>query len=254
MVLRKLRKKFINLDEMLRDKLVNGLKDMQTQRRFFEISEEKLTLEKAEQIALAVEKVNKNAKLLNQESVTESQGASGIASEERIHRSGRSRDFTPSSKANKFDKDTKSQGKNIECYRCGGPHFARDCTRKQSLRCDCCGSRGHTTVKYMTKVVKNIDSEPGNCETEGCSDEDDCYSVFYSKEAKANGPYTVELSCNGKPIRMEVDTGASCTLMGQSDFEDLQSSLAEPIHLVPYEKPVRTNTKEDISHTRDNQL
>ena len=31
-----------NLDEMLRDKLVNGLKDMQTQRQFFEISEEKL--------------------------------------------------------------------------------------------------------------------------------------------------------------------------------------------------------------------
>ena len=88
-VLRKLSEhcKFINLDEMLRDKLVNGLKDMQTQRRFFEISEEKLTLEKAEQIALAVEKANKNAKLLNQESVTESQGASGIASEERIHRS-----------------------------------------------------------------------------------------------------------------------------------------------------------------------
>ena len=66
-VLRKLSEhcKFTNLDEMLRDKLVNSLKDMQTQRRFFEISEEKLTLEKAEQIALAVEKANKNAKSLN---------------------------------------------------------------------------------------------------------------------------------------------------------------------------------------------
>ena len=45
-----------------------------------------------------------------------------------------------------------------------------------------------------------------------------------------------------------MDTGASCTVMGQSDFEDLHflSSLAEPIHLVPYEKPVRTYTKEAI--------
>ena len=94
--------KFTNLDEMLRDKLVNGLKDMQTQKNFFEISEEKLTLEKAKQTALAVEKANKNPKSLNHESVTESQGASGIASEQRIYRSERGRDFTRSSKANKF--------------------------------------------------------------------------------------------------------------------------------------------------------
>ena len=117
--------KFQNLNEMLRDKLVNGLKDVQTQRRFFEIGEEKLTLEKAEQIALAVEKANKNAKSLNQESTTEPQGASGIISEERIHRTEKSRDSTPSSRANKFCKDTRSQGKNTEC---GGPHFARECT------------------------------------------------------------------------------------------------------------------------------
>ena len=68
-------------------------------------------------------------------------------------------------------------------------HISRaDCTRKQSLRCDRCGSRGHTTVKCMTKLVKNIDSEPGNCETEGCSDEDNCYSVFYSKERRQMAP------------------------------------------------------------------
>ena len=40
---------------MLREKLVNALKDVQTQRRLFDIKEDKLTMEKAEQIALAVE-------------------------------------------------------------------------------------------------------------------------------------------------------------------------------------------------------
>ena len=58
---------FTNFNEMLRDKLVNGLKDVQTKRRFFEIKEDKLTLEKAEQIALAVEKANLKATLLNPE-------------------------------------------------------------------------------------------------------------------------------------------------------------------------------------------
>ena len=49
---------FTNLNEILRDKLVNALKDVETQRRFSEILEDKLTMEKAEQIALAVEKAN----------------------------------------------------------------------------------------------------------------------------------------------------------------------------------------------------
>ena len=56
----------------------------------------------------------------------------------------------------------------------------------------------------------------------------------------------VQVSCNGKPIQMEIDTGASCTLMGKNDFENLQNSMAESIHLAPNEKPVRTYTKEII--------
>ena len=52
---------------MLRDKLVNWLKDIQTQKQFLEINEDKLTREKVEQIALAMENANKNVKLLNLE-------------------------------------------------------------------------------------------------------------------------------------------------------------------------------------------
>ena len=35
----------------------------------------------------------------------------------------------------------------------------------------------------------------------------------------SEGPYMVELSCNGKPIQMEINTDASCTLMGKNDWE-----------------------------------
>ena len=54
-----------------------------------------MTLEKAEQIALAVEKANKNAKSLNQESVTESQGASGDSVRRKNPQIGKKQRFYP---------------------------------------------------------------------------------------------------------------------------------------------------------------
>lgn len=38
--------------------------------------------------------------------------------------------------------------------------------------------------------------------------EEDCYKVFCTDEGpKTIAPYMVELLCQGKPIKMEVDTG-----------------------------------------------
>ena len=112
----------------------------------------------------------------------------------------------------------------------------------------------------MTKLVKNIDSEPVNCETEECFDEDDCYNAFYSKEAKVNGPYTVELSCNGKPIQVEVDTGASCTLMARATLKTYKAQWRNRLSWYPTRSQFVPTQKrrsrlgvhsKDISHKRD---
>ena len=56
----------------------------------------------------------------------------------------------------------------------------------------------------------------------------------------------VELLCQGKPIQMEVDTGASCTVMSRKEFDNLQKTTGNNIKLEPNRKPVRTYTKETI--------
>jgi late competence protein required for DNA uptake (superfamily II DNA/RNA helicase) len=46
-----------------------------------------------------------------------------------------------------------SRKEKLECFRCGGNHFRRDCTiRGGDLKCEGCGKSGH--VKKMCRTVK----------------------------------------------------------------------------------------------------
>lgn len=56
----------------------------------------------------------------------------------------------------------------------------------------------------------------------------------------------VDVLCQGKLIKMEVDTGASCTVMSRKKFDNLQKTTGNTIKLEPNRKPVRTYTKETI--------
>ena len=222
---------------MLRDKLVNGLKDVQTQRRFFEIKEDKLTLEKA----------NLNAKSLNPEPTQPLDTVQAVDPEGKVLKFERGQNFPPRVKEKHRKKNYST--KKLECSRCGGPHFARDCKRKQHLTCDRCGFRGHTSAKCFSKLVKNIEVEP-NGTAEEASGEEDCYTVFCTDEGpKTGAPYVVELLCQGKLIKMEVDTGASCTVMSRKEFDNLQKTTGNNIKLEPNRKPVRSYTKETIKET-----
>ena len=56
----------------------------------------------------------------------------------------------------------------------------------------------------------------------------------------------VELLCQGKPTKMEVDSGASCTVINSKEFDNLQKTTGNNIKLEHNRKPVRTYTKETI--------
>ncbi|XP_068742153.1 uncharacterized protein [Montipora capricornis] len=196
---------FTNLNEMLRDKLVNGLKDVQTQRRFFEIKEDKLTLEKA----------NLNVRSLNPEPTQPL---------DTVH------PVDPEGEVLKFEKNT-----------------ARRTIPPRSW------NAADVVVRILLEIasgnIKNIEVEPsGTAEEVSC--EGDCYTVFCTDEGpKTFAPYVVERLCQGKPIKMEVDTGASCTVMSRKEFDNLQKTTGNNIKLEPNRKPVRSYTKETIKET-----
>ena len=203
-------------------------------------------MEKAEQIALADKNANLNPRSLNPEPTQPLDTVHAVDPKGEVLKFERGQNPPPRVKE-KHRKNNYST-KKLDCSRCGGPHFAGDCKylRKQYLTCDRCGFRGHISAKCFSKLVKNIEVEPKGT-TEGASGEEDCYTVFCTNEGpKTGAPYMVELLSQGKPIKMEVDTGASCTVMSRKEFDNLQKTTGNNIKLEPNRKPVHTYTKETI--------
>ena len=103
------------LDDILRDRLVCGIADFTIQRRL--LAEDKLTLEKAIQLARVLEMAEKDASAL------QSVRAPAPAEVHSVNRQQKGPGLSP-------------------CYRCGGKHKQSDCRFKARV-CHACKKRGH---------------------------------------------------------------------------------------------------------------
>ena len=98
------------LDDMLRDRVVCGIEDVSIQRRL--LAEDELTLEKAIQLARALETADKDASAL------QSPRAPAPAEVHSVNRQQKGPELSP-------------------CYRCGGKHKQSDCRFKASVCYGC---------------------------------------------------------------------------------------------------------------------
>ena len=236
------------LAERLRDQLVVGLKSESMQKRL--LSEKDLTFQKAVDISTTMETASKDTKELSQGSTNP-------------HRS------PTVSKINSYPTSTGgklSAGDNISCYRCGSNfHKANKCDHVNT-QCNHCSKIGHLAkvcrsaatasaskskqrythfkkqnakkpvpVKYVLKsgnesYVSDAGPHPG-------------YSIFSSTTSN-NGkqPYVVRILLNGISSAMEIDTGASLSLIS----EEMYKSKFPSVPLQPSSTLLRTYTQEQI--------
>ena len=68
--------------------------------------------------------------------------------------------------------------------------------------------------------------------------------LFTVRQANSVQPVRVELSLDGKPVTMEVDTGASCSMMSRVTFERVFCRSAESLE--PYSRTLYTYTNEKV--------
>ena len=136
------------------------------------------------------------------------------------------------------------------CYRCGGKHTADDCRFKEAV-CHFCKKKGHiarvcrskakqqrggktsTSHKSLGKTnVIHIDEKEVGTE----------YTVNHVDGTKKS-PYTVELSVNGAPLKMEVDTGAAVSLISEATYKRLWKN---PPKLKPTTTRLRTYSGQQL--------
>ena len=127
------------------------------------------------------------------------------------------------------DKLETGNTKEPSCYRCGGKHAAPKCKFK-SAKCYKCSKVGHlasvccsqdvdSSIKTKQPRVKGNIHSVLESTMESCDDNDELgiYSVYaVGTDNPTNKGYTVEMTINGSPCAMEVDTADDYSIMSKS--------------------------------------
>ena len=223
------------LNSMLRDRLVCGIGDSRMRRRI--LAEPALDFDKALQLVTAMELADRSDRDLQESGV-----ATGVNS---VH-------WLSSTRRDKKNGLGSRMPLAESCSRCGGRHSAVTCKFKNA---DCfhCRKRGHIARACRNKKKESTHSakKPSH-RTHRMSEleqpqpvaEEPVYSLF-QLSARSTNPIRVTVGAQGKDLLMEVDTGASLSLMSESTYRSTWSDTERPL-LQPSQVKLRTYTGEII--------
>ena len=116
-----------------------------------------------------------------------------------------------------------------QCYRCGYGGHSSDSCKFRYTKCRHCGKTGHIVRVCRSKQqpqqytpVSNQyleETNPGPQDNGNTSTPE--YTMFSLEADQYTHPYVLELQLDEETVRMEVDTGASLSLMPLSTFRKL---------------------------------
>ena len=210
------------LNDLLRDRLVCGIYDKRVQQRF--LQEAKLPYDKALSKALAAETAVKDSKRLQESAQNvEKPPLEPVNEKPAIHRVGRS-----TRSPNKRTTQSKPPADG-DCYRCGGKHQASKCKFKD-YECHFCKKKGHLASVCRKKQAQNKTKpreQTNRIDEESSADDDDDQEyALYRVSSGSSKPILVPVTLDGVHMEMELDTGASVSLVSEETFRQLQEKGA----------------------------
>ena len=201
------------LSDMLRDRLVCGISNKAVQRRL--LQETALVFDKAPEMALAAEAAEKDSRRLTgafSDNVISPRKEELVPplSQTPVNKVGPHKQDKPQSGgSNSFSKPV--------CFRCGGKHLSSGCPCKD-FECHFCKKRGHLAKVCRKKSRTRNRPKQANV-VEPCPEEE--YTMFHI-QSRAHKPFTVLVTANGNPLCMEIDTGASVSIVGEETFKSIR--------------------------------
>ena len=216
-----------SLNDMIRDRLVCGINNSRIQTRLLQ-EQDRLTYELAIKTAQTMELASQNAQDLSKQ-----------LSSAPVNQM-------------KHQREQHKPQKDIECYRCGGSHYATHC-RFKDVDCRRCGKKGHlakvchsskkedhnnqthqnprsvnkTLFKTLFKYnAHSLDHKP-NPHHSATVPEEDSQSTDYPLFTLPGNvqPIVLTMEVNGSDLSMELDTGASLSLISEQTYTNMSHAL-----------------------------
>ena len=209
------------------DRLVCGVRDTHVQRRL--LAEAKLTYKKAFDLAQAAELAAQNARELQAPPIT-------------VNAMQRASNASSNASSNERDRQ--------QCYRCGGTqHRATHC-RFKDFECRFCHKKGHlekvcfanNKLTPLARSNRRPQRRPAQ-QVQVCHTEDDkqtattssdtteaeAYSLFHTTRHQGPAePVMISVKVNRADTEMELDTGASVSIMSEATYRTLWTPEQAP--------------------------
>ena len=220
-----------SLNDMLRDRLICGINDARIQRRL--LAETKVDFKRTMEIAQAMETADRDVTHLqgSQKELTPTEAAVHVA--RKPQGVERSRPYT-------------------NCHRCGGRHKPSQCKFKEA-ECYACGKLKVTSPRLAGASTKggesNLNSQVETMQAATtnavCKEVDeDVYMMFQLTDSR-NDPLYITVSVNQVRIKMEIDTGATLTVISGSTYRQAWTKeQAPPLQMT--KTKLRTYTGQEI--------
>ena len=165
-------------------------------------------MEKAVNLAQGMETATKNVQELAQT------GSEAVAIKAEVNQ------VTPYRRSRKEGQQTrKFTG---TCFCCGKLGHRREGCRHKDAMCHICHKKGHlrTVCRSSTQTPKQKYEKVHKVENdyEKESSGEDEYEIWANNSSKKKKPYTVNIKVEAKSIPMELDTGASLTLVSEETY------------------------------------
>ena len=222
------------LSEMLRDRIVCGVRHEGIQKRL--LAEKELTYKEAYELALSMESAERDTKNIKFEnSARTATGAGGEVHFTRTHRN------YPAMAPPKRQKEAGKRGP-IVCYRCGADHLAPDCPFKGST-CTFCKKVGHIEKACKNKRQKPTSSRAHHvAKVDDDDDNENPYYLFNLSNDPSQDAMLVEVTLNDVNVSMELDTGASHSLINKGTYQRVSARPLQHTNV-----NLKTYTGESIS-------
>ena len=110
---------------------------------------------------------------------------------------------------------------NQSCYRCGGNHHQSNC-RFREVECHSCKKKGHIAKVCRSKLnAKKAHKVSEEQDQSSEKSDEEILAVFSTTSRSAMEPMSVVVQVNQLNLTMEVDTGASVSLISEATYEQL---------------------------------